>query len=97
MASHPDHPTPRPVVLPISRWNVLSIVAEVDCAPLLAAGGGPLFAVAGETVITGKIPVRLERVGRPEIKNVILSPKDHDPVNSDLESRDLYNLCWACR
>jgi hypothetical protein len=49
-------------------WNVLSIVAEVDCAPLLAAGGGPLFAIAAETVFAGKIPVRLERVGRPEIK-----------------------------
>jgi hypothetical protein len=43
-------------------------------------------------VVTGKIPIRLERVGRPEIKNVILAPKDHDPVNRDLEIRDLYNL-----
>jgi hypothetical protein len=30
-------------------------------------------------------------MGRPEIKNVIMSPKRFDPVNRDLEIRDLYN------
>jgi hypothetical protein len=73
-------------------WNVLSIVVEVDCATLLAPGGGHLFAVAAETVAAGKLPIRLERVGRPEVKNLVLSSKDHDPVNRDLEIRDLYNL-----
>jgi hypothetical protein len=72
--------------------NVLSVVVETDCGPLLGAGGGPLFAVVGETVAAGKLPIRIERVGRPEVKNVILSWKQFDPVNHDLELRDLYNL-----
>lgn len=71
--------------------NVLSIVLEVEIAALFGAGG-PLFAVTAETVTTGKLPIRIERVGRPEIKNVVLSSKEFDPVNRDLEIRDLYNL-----
>jgi len=71
--------------------NVLSVVVEADCAPLLRAGG-PLFAVVGETVVAGKLPIRIERVGRPEIKNAILSWKEYDQVNRDLELRDIYNL-----
>jgi hypothetical protein len=43
-------------------------------------------------VVAGKIPVRIERFGRVEIKNVILSMKQFDQVNRDLEIRDLYNL-----
>jgi hypothetical protein len=31
-------------------------------------------------------------VGRPEVKNMMLAPKDFDPVNRDLEIRDLYNM-----
>ncbi|HEX8132557.1 MAG TPA: DUF4331 family protein [Actinomycetes bacterium] len=76
----------------LAGFNVLGIVVEADCAPLLEAGGGPLFAVVAETVAAGKLPVRLERVGRPEVKNVILSWKQFDPVNRDLELRDLYGL-----
>jgi hypothetical protein len=72
--------------------NVLSIVVETDCAPLLQKGSGPQFGVVGETVAAGKLPIRLERFGRPEIKNVIISMKQFDPVNRDLEIRDLYNL-----
>src|SRR5919202_4219750 len=75
----------------LAGFNVLSLVIEADCAPLLEAGG-PLFGVVGETVSAGKLPIRLERVGRPEIKNVILSWKEYDAVNRDLEVRDLYNL-----
>src|SRR6266545_1492650 len=71
--------------------NVLSIVVEAEVAAMFGAGGGPLFAVVGETVTTGKVPIRLERFGRPELKNVVLSPKEFDPVNRDLEIRDLYN------
>jgi Domain of unknown function (DUF4331) len=70
-------------------FNVLSIVLEVDCARLT---GGPLFGVVGETVVAGQIPIRLERVGRPEIKNVVMFMKQFDQVNRDLEIRDLYNL-----
>jgi hypothetical protein len=72
--------------------NVLGIVVEADCAPLIAAGGGSLFAVVGETVVAGKLPVRIERVGRPEIKNYIMSWKQFDQVNRDMELRDIYNL-----
>jgi hypothetical protein len=73
-------------------WNALSIVIEADCAPLLQTGRGPLFGVVGETAVAGKLPVRLERFGRPEIKNVIMSMKQFDQTNHDLEIRDLYNL-----
>ena len=72
--------------------NVLSIVVEADCRPWLRSGRGPLFAVVGETVVAGKLPIRIERFGRPEIKNVIMAMKEFDPVNRDLEIRDLYNL-----
>jgi hypothetical protein len=72
--------------------NVLSIVIEVDTRPWLSNGRGPLFGVVGETVVTGKLPIRIERFGRPEIKNHMLQWKEFDPVNRDLEIRDLYNL-----
>ena len=69
--------------------NVLSIVLELEWAKLL--DGGPMFAVVCETLRAGPRPVRFERLGRPEIKNVTLSVKLFDPVNRDLEIRDLYN------
>ena len=69
--------------------NVLSIVLELEWAKLL--DGGPMFAVVCETLRAGPRPVRFERLGRPEIKNVSLSLKMLDPVNRDLEIRDLYN------
>ena len=72
--------------------NVLSIVIEADCQPWLRDGRGPLLAVVSETVVAGKLPVRIDRVGRPEIKNMILGLKQFDQVNRDLEVRDLYNL-----
>ncbi len=69
--------------------NVLSIVVELDSAKLL--GGIGLRAVVAETLTQGKLPVRIERTGRPEVKNLLLAPKQFDPVNRDLEIRDLYN------
>lgn len=75
----------------VFRQNVLSIVIEIDVAKVFEAGDGPLFAIVGETVTTGSIKVRLERFGRPEIKNFLLLPKDFDPVNQNIEIRDLYN------
>ena len=69
--------------------NVLSIVLRIEWPTLLK--GGPIFAVVGETLSAGKRPVRLERVGRPEIKNISLSAKIFDKVNRDLEIRDIYN------
>ena len=59
--------------------NVLTIVVEAEVAALFGAGSGPLFAVAGETVTTGKVPIRLERIGRPELKNVVMSSKGVRP------------------
>ena len=49
------------------------------------------MAVIGETLTRGKVMVRMERTGRPEVKNLLLAPKPFDPVNRDLEIRDLYN------
>jgi hypothetical protein len=70
--------------------NVLSLVVEVDCARLL--GGAELVGVVAETLTRGALAVRLERVGRPEVKNLLLAPKQFDRVNRDLEIRDLYNM-----
>jgi hypothetical protein len=69
--------------------NVLSLVVELDCALL---GGAELVGVVAETLTRGRFTVRIERVGRPEVKNMLLGPKQFDPVNTDLEIRDLYNL-----
>ena len=75
----------------LAGMNVLGVVVETEIAPV-AEQLGSLVAVVAETVVAGKLPIRLERVGRPEIKNVLLSPKEFDPVNRDIELRDLYNL-----
>jgi hypothetical protein len=69
--------------------NVLAIVLKIEWTKLLR--GGPMFAVVGETWSAGKRPVRLERIGRPEMKNITLSAKANDTVNRDLEIRDIYN------
>jgi hypothetical protein len=74
----------------VNGANVLSIILELDVATVLGPDTGPLVAVVGETVTAGH-PVRLERMGRPEIKNFILQDKKFDTVNRDLELRDLYN------
>jgi hypothetical protein len=70
--------------------NVLSLVVEVDCAQVL--NDVELVGVVAETLTRGKLAVRIERVGRPEVKNMMLAPKQFDPVNRDLEIRDLYNM-----
>ncbi|HEX2550444.1 MAG TPA: DUF4331 family protein [Nocardioidaceae bacterium] len=70
--------------------NCLSIVVELDVTAVLGSGAGPLLGVVGETLTSGH-PVRLERMGRPEIKNFTLQDKKFDRVNRDLELRDLYN------
>jgi hypothetical protein len=69
--------------------NILAIVIKLEWRKML--DDGPLFAVVCETLAAGKRAVRIERVGRPEIKNVSLSFKMFDQVNKDLEIRDLYN------
>ncbi len=74
-----------------SHQNVLSVVVELDVASFFQPGQGPLWAVVGETIRPGSIPIRLERFGRPEIKNVIMLPQEFDPINRGIDIRDLYN------
>jgi hypothetical protein len=69
--------------------NVLSLVVELDLAHL---PGVTLVGYVAETVTRGTFNVRVERVGRPEVKNLMLAPKQFDRVNRDLEIRDLYNM-----
>ena len=69
--------------------NVLSVVVEVDSTLL---DGAELVGVVAETLTRGTFDVRIERVGRPEVKNMMLAPKQFDQVNRDLEIRDLYNM-----
>ena len=69
--------------------NVLSILVEFD--PTKFLGGVDRLAVVAETLTGGKLNIRLERTGRPEVKNLLLAPKPFDLVNRDLEIRDLYN------
>ena len=71
-------------------WDVLGIVVEFDVATMLG-GAGALFAVATETVTTGKFPVRLERFGRAFMKGQMLGELGDDAVNSDLDVRALWN------
>jgi hypothetical protein len=73
------------------RQNVLSIVLEVDVTTMFGTKRGPLFAVVAETTTIGSITARLERFGRPLIKSLGLALKQFDPINRDLEIRDLYN------
>ena len=70
--------------------NVLAVVVEVDCSRFL--DGAALVGVVAETLTRGRLNVRLERVGRPEVKNMLLAPKQFDQLNRDLEIRDLYNM-----
>ena len=74
---------------------MLSLVLEVDCAEVL--NDVQLVGVVAETLTRGTLSVRIERVGRPEVKNMMLAPKQFDPVNRDLEIRDLYNMEDAFR
>jgi hypothetical protein len=69
--------------------NVLSLVLEIDAALL---GGVGLVGVVAETLTRGTFNVRIERVGRPEVKNMMLAMKQFDQVNRDLEIRDIYNM-----
>jgi hypothetical protein len=78
-----------PSTIYLDGKNVLSLVAEVDRAVL---GRAELYGVVAETLTRGTLNVRLERAGRPEVPNLMLAPKQFDPVNRDLEIRDLYNM-----
>ncbi|MFF8400588.1 DUF4331 family protein [Streptomyces sp. NPDC014846] len=75
----------------LDRVDVLTVVVEFDVAGLLGPAPGTLFAVAAETVTAGPYPVRLERLGRPEVKNVLMSENGVDTANTVVDLRDLYN------
>jgi Domain of unknown function (DUF4331) len=71
--------------------DVLSIVVEVPFAPIVERFNGlTLIAAIAENIVTrrGK-PIRIERLGRPEIKNFVLQNTTRDPKGVEL--RDLYN------
>lgn len=70
--------------------NILAIVLDLDAATVSALGG-PLLAVVGETGTAGGHPVRLEHTARAELKNFVMSDRQFDPVNRDIEIRDLFN------
>lgn len=72
--------------------NALGIVVEGDIPTLFGVGNGPLFAAVAETTTIGSPRIRLERLGRPEIKNFLMLDRSADPVNRDLEIRDIYNM-----
>jgi Domain of unknown function (DUF4331) len=71
--------------------NILSIVVEFDIATVLGQAPGTMFAVAAESVTSGAFPVRLERLGRAEMKNILLSDNGVDSINREHDIRDLYN------
>ncbi len=72
--------------------NALGIVIEAPRSVLFGTEAGPLFATLAETMTLGSLRIRLERLGRPEIKNFIMLDRASDTVNRDLEIRDIYNM-----
>jgi hypothetical protein len=73
--------------------DCLTIVIEVPFGPIVQRfDGGSLIAAIAENMVTrrGK-PLRIERLGRPEIKNVIIANPMRDPRARGVELRDLYN------
>jgi hypothetical protein len=73
--------------------DVLSIVVEVPFAPIVQFFDDVTLvgAVAETTVSRRGTPIRLERFGRAEIKNVILANTTRDSRTKGVELRDLYN------
>jgi Domain of unknown function (DUF4331) len=73
--------------------DVLSIVVEVPFAPIVEQfNGATLIAGISENIVTRRgRPIRIERFGRPEIKNVVMANTTRDPRTKGVELRDLYN------
>jgi hypothetical protein len=73
--------------------DVLSIVVEVPVARILEQFNGvTLVGAVAETIVPRLVrPIRIERLGRPEIKNFVLQNTTHDPHTKGIELRDLYN------
>ena len=75
----------------VAGQNVLSLVVEVESTALFDADAGPLVGIIAETMTRGSYSARQDRVGRPEVKNFIMMDKTADPVNRELDVRDLYS------
>jgi len=73
--------------------DTLSIIVEIPMAPILERFGCmTLVGAVSETIVPGfRKTIRIERVGRPEIKNFALASPAHDPRTRGMELRDLYN------
>lgn len=73
--------------------DVLSIVVEVPFAPIVKRFGGiTLVGAIAENFVTRRgRPIRIERLGRPEVKNVMMANTSRDPRTKGVELRDLYN------
>ena len=73
--------------------DVLSIVVELPFAPIVQQfDGATLVAAISENVVTRRgNPIRLERLGRPEVKNVLMANPTRDLRAKGIELRDLYN------
>lgn len=73
--------------------DVLSIVVELPFAPIVQQfDGATLVAAISENVVTRRgNPIRLERVGRPEVKNLLMANPTRDLRAKGIELRDLYN------
>jgi hypothetical protein len=75
----------------VQNRDCLSIVVEIPFASISERfNGATLIGAIAENLVTrrGK-PIRIERLGRPEIKNVVLANTTRDPKGVEL--RDLYN------
>jgi uncharacterized protein DUF4331 len=77
----------------VQSRDVLSIVVEIPFDSMVKSfNGTTLIGAIAEDVVTrrGK-PIRIERLGRPEIKNFLLTNPTRDPRTKGFELRDLYN------
>ena len=72
--------------------NVLSIVVEIDTR---CSSGWTLVGVVAETLTRGEFNVRIERVGRPEVKNMMLAPGSS--TRSTETSRSATSTTWTTR
>jgi Domain of unknown function (DUF4331) len=73
--------------------DVLSIVVELPFGSIVKCFDGvTLVGAIAENVVTRRgRPIRIERLGRPEIKNFVMANTMRDPRTKGLELRDLYN------
>jgi hypothetical protein len=77
----------------VQSRDVLTIVVEVPAAAIVKCFAGvTLVGAVAENIVPGlRKPIRIERVGRPEIKNFALASPAHDVRTKGMELRDLYN------